>query len=263
MDANFMQNLKEIYNLTYQTLKNNSPYDETKFNEEIESWRNYHENFQKDEDFFNLMVKITFLSGFKSSTVAERLSAIEESLGDYRKVKNFNFDDVEEIINEGKVIRNVAKISSTIMNAREFEKLIKEYGSFKNYLDSFNFRKGVWNNNSEQLYKDLRERFYYLSEITTYHFLMDIGAHCIKPDTLIKQFFIKCGLIDDNDKKLNHKIVEIGREIADETNEKARVVDIVFWSMLQGEDFGIKAPICPNSCIKCELNSLCKDGNKY
>lgn len=252
-----MSDLKDIYDSACQTLRNNSPYDEIRFNDELEYWRNHHENFKSDGDFFKLMVNITFYSGFRSSTVTERLPDIEGSLGNYQKVKNITFDDVEEIIKEGKVIGNVAKICSTVLNARKFEKLIEEFGSFGMYLESFNFKKGVWNDDTDQLYKDLRRRFYYLSEITTYHFLMDIGAHCIKPDVQIKNLFIKLGIINGKERNLKRIIVEMGRKMADDTGEKARVVDIILWSMRQGEDFGIKSPICPNSYKKCELNYRC------
>ena len=44
---------------------------------------------------------------------------------------------------------------------------------------------GDWNEDTERLYMDLKEKFHYLSDVTAYHFLMDIGAFCIKPDRQI------------------------------------------------------------------------------
>ncbi len=249
-----MNDLGEIYYLAYETLKENSP-SVAKFNERIEYWRKYPEKFQKDDDFFKLIVEITFYSGFRSTTVTNRLPEILNLLGNYQKVKNYTFEDVERILKDEKIIANVSKICSTILNARKFDQIIAECGSFKNYLNKFNFKMG--SEDFEQLYTDLH-RFHYLSDITAYHFLMDIGAFCIKPDRQIVALLKSLGIIND-ERRQNQKVVEIGREIAKETGEDIRVVDIVLVTMRQGDEFGFETPICPSQCEKCSLNFRCRD----
>lgn len=256
-----MNDFSEIYRLAYETLKGNSPSGEAgeaKFNEKVEYWRKYPEKFQKDDDFFKLIVEITFYSGFRSTTVTKKLPEILNLLGNYQEVKNYTFEDVETILKNEKIIANVSKICSTILNAREFDRLINNCGSFKEYLQKFNFEKnGVWNGDTEKLYADLCKRFHYLSDITAYHFLMDIGAFCIKPDRQIVALFKSLGVIDE--KTQNRKVVEIGRNIAKETGENIRVVDIVLVTMRQGDEFGFGTPICPTQCEKCRLNFRCRD----
>ena len=257
-----VSDIGDIYRLTCETLKNNTPLGETKFNEEIEYWRKYSNQFQNDDDFFNLLVTITFYSGFRSKTVSERLPEIRNSLGNYQKVKNYTFEDVERILKDRKVIANAPKVCSTILNARQFERLINEHGSFKKYLQSFNFKREVWNEETERLYADLMHRFYYLSEVTTYHFLMDLGAFCIKPDRQIVALLESLDKVKNDDRRLNQKVVDIGREMAKETGENIRVVDIVLVTMRQGDEFGFKTPICPSQCDKCKLNSRCRYASK-
>lgn len=254
-----MSELGDIYRIAYETLKDNSP-DRDMFDEKIEHWRNYPNHFQNNDDFFQLMVKITFYSGFRATTVSDRLPEILDSFGNYQKVKNYSFEDVEKILKNKKIIANAAKVCSTILNAREFERIINEHdGSFKEYLQSFNFNRGVWNKDTDRLFADLCGRFYYLSEITAYHFLMDIGAFCIKPDRQIVALLKSLGMIN-NDKKVNQKVVKMGQDIAIETGENIRVVDIVLVTMRQGDEFGFKTPICPTHCEKCKFeNFRCRD----
>ncbi len=219
-----MREIGDIYRLAYETLKENSP-ERNKFDEKIEYWRSYHDNFQDNNHFFEKLVEVTFYSGFRSTTVTDRMPEILTSLGNYQKVKNYTFEDVERILKNKKIIANAAKVCSTILNAREFERIINEHhGSFKEYLQRFNFDRSVWNKDTDRLFADLCDRFYYLSEITAYHFLMDIRAFCIKPDRQIVALLKSLGVIDE--KTQNRKVVEIGRNIAKETGENIRVVDL-------------------------------------
>lgn len=255
-----MSEYKELYQLIFETLKDNSPLNETEFNKRVEYWRNCPNIFQKDNDFFELIVDVTFYSGFRAKTVEDRLSEIHKVFGDYRKVMAYTFNDVEKILEEREVIGNVAKICSTILNAREFNRLIHEYGSFKSYLRENKFERGIWNEDTESLYEDLKKRFYYLSDVTAYHFLMDIGAFCIKPDRQVVALLELLGKVKVGE---NKKVIDIGREIAKQTGENIRVVDIVLVTMRQGDEFGFKTPICPNLCDRCLLNSRCNGVLKF
>ena len=253
-----MDSLHNIYYLTLETLKRHSSLNEVEFEEKTDEWRNYPNKFKNDEDFFNLLVQVTFYSGFKSGTVNRSLYKNKEYLGNYQKVKEYTFEDAEMVLDlfgKSSAIANAPKVCLTILNAREFHRIIMEYGSFKNYLQSYNFEQGVWN---EKLYKNLQGRFYYLGEVTAYHFLMDIGAFCIKPDRQIVQLFMNLGLIRKREKRKHQIALKLGRDIALETGEKIRVVDIVLVTMRQGTDLGLEYSVCPNHCGECLLNKLCR-----
>jgi len=148
-----MSDVKNIYRLTYETLKDNSLLSEAEFNEQIECWRNYPNKFQNNDDFFELLIEITFYSGFRSKVVSEKLNEIKKSLGNYQKVKDCTFEDVEIFLKKGGIIANASKVCLTILNARKFDEIINKFGSFKKYLQSFNFNgtKGVWNEDIERL----------------------------------------------------------------------------------------------------------------
>lgn len=251
-----MNSLSNIYDLTLKTLKRHSSLSEAEFEEKIEEWRNYPNRFQTDNDFFELLVEITFYSGFKAKTVKKGLDKIKEHLGNYKEVKEYTFEDVESILKHLKnkdAIANAPKVCLTILNARKFHKIVTKYGSFKGYLRHHNFEQGVWN---KGLYEDLK-KFHYLGEVTAYHFLMDIGAFCIKPDRQIVALLKDLGLIKENEKRKPKSAVDIGQQIAQETGEKIRVVDIVLVTMRQGEELGLKDPVCKDHCKKCLLYEIC------
>jgi hypothetical protein len=107
------------------------------------------------------------------------------------------------------MIRNERKIQGCIDNAREFRDIVREKGSFQQYIDSQEPRASF--DNLMKLRKDLK-RFAYISKITSLHFLMDIGMSVLKPDSSVRRIFCRLGLLgseDDNEGQLL-KAVEVG-----------------------------------------------------
>ena len=68
------------------------------------------------------------------------------------------------------MIRNKGKISAIIQNAKEFEKIKKEFGSFQEYLDSMDKSQ-----NYLTLIKELDSRFKWLGPSSTSLFLYSVG----------------------------------------------------------------------------------------
>lgn len=54
---------------------------------------------------------------------------------DIETVANYDEKEVERLLNDAGVIRNKLKINAAIHNAKEIQKLQKEHGSFKNWID--------------------------------------------------------------------------------------------------------------------------------
>ena len=86
---------------------------------------------------------------------------------DAQAVAGLTPQDVEELVQDQKVIRNRRKIEAISSNARRIIELEKEHGSFKNYLRSHgSFKSTVL---------DLRRKFKFLGESGCYFFLYIVG----------------------------------------------------------------------------------------
>lgn len=253
------QGLAELYQQIRATVQHFSPLTESEFDDRLTDWRNLSETFQEDRDYFEQLVVITFHSGFKSTTAGDRMDKILDELGDYSKVKRFTFDDVERLCKEENMIKSLPKISATVMNAREFDRLTSKFGSFKDYLQQRGFRTDDWDDAMDRLVADLKRRFYYLGAITVYHFLMDIGAFVAKPDRQVMNLFSRLGLLDGRDRAAKQVAIDICRQMSQQAKEDIRVVDIVLVNMGQGSEFGLKQPICNTKCEHCQVNYLCSD----
>lgn len=250
-----MDRLADIYYGIYATLKDNSKLNNKEFEKEIDKWRHYSEIFKADDDFFNLLLSVTFYSGFKAKTVDNYLENIKHILGNYKEVKDYTFDKVERILGSKDIIAHPGKICCTILNARKFHSIINKCGSFLKYLNQFNYK-----NDDDELFAlcaRLNEDFYYLGSVTAYHFLMDIGANVIKPDRQVIALLNRLGILRKKKNK-NWEVVTIGRRLADVVNENIRVVDIILVTMGQGTNLGVDEPICPNKCNVCGVRDYCQ-----
>ena len=124
---------------------------------------------------------------------------------EYDKIAAYDEKDIERIMNTENMIRSERKIRAVINNARCFQRIRKEYGSFSGYLWAYsegksfiyeghkNGRLPVSNGLSERISRDLKKRgFKYLGAITVYSHLQ------------------ACGIINDHDADC-----PCGRRIAD------------------------------------------------
>jgi DNA-3-methyladenine glycosylase I len=74
-----------------------------------------------------------------------------------------------ELFKNRRVIKNRKKIEAIIYNAREFEKIKREYGSFSNLLKSFTTSE------KEELPKSLTKKFKHIGSYTAEYFLHSVG----------------------------------------------------------------------------------------
>ena len=108
---------------------------------------------------------------------------------DYNKVAEYTEADVERIMNTEGMIRSRRKIEAIISNARCFQKIREEFGSFDAWLWKFSggktilymgHEKGhipVSNGLSDQIAKELKGRgFKYLGTVTVYSHLQACGV---------------------------------------------------------------------------------------
>jgi len=86
------------------------------------------------------------------------------------KVSVFTSSDIARLMKDEGIVRNKGKISSIIQNAKEFEKIKKEYGSFQKYLDKLDK-----SHNYSSVVKELTARFKWLGPSSASLFLYSVG----------------------------------------------------------------------------------------
>ncbi len=251
---------KQIFLLAESSLIKQSMLSELDFQKQYGVFKNFKKKNRSDNDFFQLLVMIIFYSGFKAAIVEKKEKIILGHFPDYKNVSIYSDADFEKIFSDSNMIKNERKIKSCIKNAKVFDKIVNQYGSFQNYIDSFDAQSSF--ENLIFLKEELEFRFDYLGGVTVYHFLTDIGFNVLKPDRVILRIFKRLGLIE-NEKQLLKAIV-LGQLFSKHTEIPIRYIDIIFVKYGQqgeSEKFGLKNGIClekePN-CKVCGLINYCK-----
>ena len=107
---------------------------------------------------------------------------------DYDKIASYDEDDVQRILNTEGMLKSERKVRAVINNARCYQKVREEYGSFCDYIWSYTGRKTVLyaghaegkvpvsNGLSETISRDLKRRgFKYIGAVTIYSHLQACG----------------------------------------------------------------------------------------
>ena len=107
---------------------------------------------------------------------------------DYKKIAEYDESDIRRILETEGMIRSRRKIEAVIHNARCFQKVREEFGSFSEYLWRFSKGKMILyighqkgqiparNGLSDAVSKDLKKRgFKYLGSVTVYAHLQACG----------------------------------------------------------------------------------------
>lgn len=184
------------------------------------------------------------------------LDTIRTYFSDYSNVMKYNLEEIEKIKNDAKMIRNKAKIDACIKNAFKIDEIVRKFGSMHDYVYSFDP-----NLNDESLFKlkrSMQKNFSYLGEVTSYHFMTDIGLNVLKPDRVILRIFYRLGLIDYELDLFG--AIKIGRAFAAATNLPIRYIYIIFVLYGQLDQENIEC-ICSEKnpkCHKCNVESYCR-----
>ena len=109
---------------------------------------------------------------------------------DYNKIAEYTDADIERILNAEDMIKSPRKIAAVINNARCFQKVREEFGSFYDYIWAYSGNKTILYNGhsklggkipvsnglSKAISKDLNKRgFKYVGEVTIYSHLQACG----------------------------------------------------------------------------------------
>ena len=215
-----------------------------------------------DADYYRILVDATFYSGFAAATVSDHLDSIHSHFADYGEVAGYEDAQVDDICHDPEMIKNRAKVEACVKNARVFVEIVRRFGSFGKYVESFgatSLEPADAFGNLLLLKEDLECRFTRMGSVTSYHFLTDIGMPVLKPDRVICRIFKRLGLIDTEEHRL--KAVVQGRKFAEATRYPIRHVDVVFvvYGQKKSPWVGLASGIClaKPHCSACGVREYC------
>jgi 3-methyladenine DNA glycosylase Tag len=138
-------------------------------------WQIHHPEMEKpknDNEYFERMSRVIFMSGLNWQTLDKKWAGIKKAFANFdaKKVGKFQESNVEELMENPEVIRNVPKIRAIIANARQIQAIATEYGSFANYLAELRGHGG-----EDQLRDAIPKRFAFLGKSTVVLFLLSVG----------------------------------------------------------------------------------------
>jgi 3-methyladenine DNA glycosylase Tag len=120
-------------------------------------------------DYLEVMSKAVFQTGISWKVVESKWPQLREAMRnfDIDAVATLSADDLEELAQDTRVIRNRRKLAAIVHNAQQIIDLDEEHDGFENYLrsqDSFELRV-----------KDMRKQFKFMGNMGCYYFLYVVG----------------------------------------------------------------------------------------
>jgi DNA-3-methyladenine glycosylase I len=106
-----------------------------------------------DDGYFEELTKSVFQGGLSWDVIEAKWPGFRRAFSnfDVKDVSDYTPDDVDRLMSDPEIVRNLQKIEATIENAAEVLLVQIDYGSFREYLESFA--------SQEEVVEDLARRF--------------------------------------------------------------------------------------------------------
>jgi DNA-3-methyladenine glycosylase I len=134
-----------------------------------------------------MLILESFQAGLSWECVLNKREAFRKAFDgfDLEKVCAYDEARMEELKQDAGIVRNSRKIKAAVENARIFREIVKEYGSFAEYLWGFTQGKVVYENDkassplSDAISKDLKKRgMTFVGTTIIYAYLQAVGVIC-------------------------------------------------------------------------------------
>ncbi|MED1862580.1 DNA-3-methyladenine glycosylase I [Fictibacillus nanhaiensis] len=146
-----------------------------KWSEESEMLQQYHDNewgqyVAGDNRLFECLTLELFQSGLSWKTILHKRENFRHAFAQFEvgKVMQFGEEEVEVLLNNAGIVRHRKKIEATIENAKRVHTLIKEFGSFEEFLKQLP-------QETEEKQKVLKQTFKHVGLTTAESFLEATG----------------------------------------------------------------------------------------
>ena len=143
-----------------------------------------------DRVLFEFLLLETFQAGLSWITILRKRESFRVAFDgfDWERIAEYGEDKYQELLGNEGIVRNLLKIQAAIGNARAFQKIREEEGSFSNYIWGFVGQKPVVNRwksmdqvpaataLSDRISKDLKRRgFKFVGSTVVYAFMQAVG----------------------------------------------------------------------------------------
>lgn len=120
-------------------------------------------------DYLEVLSKAVFEAGMNWKVIENKWPGFQEAFDhfDAEKIAAYTPADIDRLMGDTRIIRNMRKVEATIHNARAFLAIEQEFGSFAKYLEAMR--------PFESQLKDLQKRCKHLGNFGCYYFLYVVG----------------------------------------------------------------------------------------
>ena len=141
-------------------------------------------NDTSDRYLFEMLILEGFQAGLSFECILNKREAFRKAFAnfDYNAVMSFDEKKILKLINNKEIVRNKLKIKAAVNNAKIYSLIIKEYGSFYNYLICFCGDKIIYENDkttstlSDRISNDLKKKgMKFVGSVIIYSYLQAIG----------------------------------------------------------------------------------------
>lgn len=133
---------------------------------------------ESDNVYLENMTRVIFLAGLSWKMIGEKWPNFKKAFEGFvvDAVANMSDNDVERLMSDASIVRNRAKITATINNAKHFQTIRKEYGSFRRYLEGLDK-----SSNYAFVIKQLGKKFSRVGPSSARIFLYSVGEDIKRP----------------------------------------------------------------------------------
>jgi DNA-3-methyladenine glycosylase I len=133
-----------------------------------------------DDAFFENLCRVLFQTGLNWRVVEKKWPTIRPAFCnfDIDVIAAFTETDITHLLNDKGIIRNKYKLHAIVENAKQFQQIRQQYGSFQAYLDSQDK-----SDNYAHVIKALADCFERIGPTTAALFLYSVGEN-IKPNRI-------------------------------------------------------------------------------
>jgi len=125
-----------------------------------------------DDAYYENMTRVIFLAGLNWKMIDQKWPNFKKAFKNFSiaQVAGFKETDVKRLMGDAGIVRNRAKITAAVENAKRFQSVRKEHGSFRSFLDSLDK-----SNDYAEVIKELGKRFQRLGPSSARTFLYTVG----------------------------------------------------------------------------------------
>jgi 3-methyladenine DNA glycosylase Tag len=127
-------------------------------------------------DYLGIMSKAVFQSGMSCKVIENKWPGTTEALREFdpHAIADMDEVDIDELMQDTRLIRNRKKLEAIVHNARTMIALDEEHDGFQSYLRSHD---DFWST-----VKSIRKEFKFMGEVGSFYFLHVVGEEVIPHD---------------------------------------------------------------------------------